>query len=586
MKKYIYTFWILPIVFVSCVQQPYNRIHDMPLDVNKLESLGNSDSLMKALKDIAQKSHDCGVKEVPKFRRYFLKNKTVTCNDGSPAGYYLRKSYGSKKWIVFLEGGWYCFDDLSCRLRWQNTGWRSYMSSNSWPHLRRVNGLLSSDPKENSYYFNANMVYIPYCSSDSWTGTVVHEDGYSFLGSYIIEEVIKELVPRGLKKAQRLILAGSSAGGTGVLMNLDRVADLMSELAPGVEVRGLADSGWFVDIPQFRRGECSDSFSCSPVDSIQRGVKLWKGNVPEACRKEYPEDEQWKCYFGYKMYPTLKTPVFIVQYLFDEAQISVMNLLDISHLSMNSKNQYAGIMSKEQWQYLHNLGEEVKKSLHNVSAVFAPACLSHVSLTKRDWQSVSVNGVTLAQSIYCWENNFEKDKCLITTSSSPSIPQTDPLLKDGPSVTKKPKRVRRRKKKKKKRKKKKKKKNKNKNKNKKRNRLDKEKRRRRRVRKRNRRKKGKKRSRAQRSAKNVGHCNHHVIESCPLPQWCNSFCPAFRNQFTGEVIDFFKLFADSDIDRNSIAEILGKKLSAEENSNPEEISKLLEKKFRKRSSLT
>ena len=37
----------------------------------------------------------------------------------------------------------------------------------------------------------------------------------------------------------------------------------------------------------------------------------------------------------------------------------------------------------------------------------------------RDWQSVSVNGVTLAQSIYCWENNFEKDKCLITTSSSP-----------------------------------------------------------------------------------------------------------------------------------------------------------------------
>lgn len=87
MKKYIYTFWILPIVFVSCVQQPYNRIHDMPLDVNKLESLGNSDSLMKALKDIAQKSHDCGVKEVPKFRRYFLKNKTVTCNDGSPAGY-------------------------------------------------------------------------------------------------------------------------------------------------------------------------------------------------------------------------------------------------------------------------------------------------------------------------------------------------------------------------------------------------------------------------------------------------------------------------------------------------------------------
>jgi hypothetical protein len=46
------------------------------------------------------------------------------------------------------------------------------------------------------------------------------------------------------------------------------------------------------------------------------------------------------------------------------------------------------------------------------------------------------------------------------------------------------------------------------------------------------------------------------------------------------------LFADSDIDRSSIAEILGKNFSAEDNVKPEEISKLLEKKFRKKSSLT
>lgn len=421
------------------------------------------------------------------------------------------------------------------------------------------------------------MVYIPYCSSDSWTGTTIHADGYAFLGSYIIEEVIREIVPRGLRKAQRLILAGSSAGGTGVLMNLDRVANLMSQLAPGVEVRGIADSGWFVDIPQFRPRECSDSFSCSPVDSIQRGVRLWRGNVPEACRNEYPEEEHWKCYFGYRMYPTLKTPVFIVQYLFDEAQITVNNLLDHSRMIMDSKKGKSGTMSKEQWEYMHNLGEEVKKSLQNVSAVFAPACLSHVLLTKRDWQSVSVNGVTLAQSIYCWENNFEKDKCLTVTSTSTSIPQSDPLLKDGPTPTVKPRRVRRLKKKKNR--------GKNKNKNRK-NRKNKEKKRRRRIRRKNRRKNEDKKKRLQRSAKHVGHCSHHVIESCPLPQWCNSFCPAFRNQYTGEAIDFFKLFADSDIDKSSIAEILGKNFSPDEHLKPEEISKLLEKKFRKKTSLT
>jgi hypothetical protein len=63
----------------------------------------------------------------------------------------------------------------------------------------------------------------------------------------------------------------------------------------------------------------------------------------------------------------LSAPVFIVQYLFDEAQITVNNLLDHSRMIMDSKKSKSGIMSKEQWQYLHNLGEEVKKSLNNVS---------------------------------------------------------------------------------------------------------------------------------------------------------------------------------------------------------------------------
>lgn len=33
----------------------------------------------------------------------------------------------------------------------------------------------------------------------------------------------------------------------------------------------------------------------------------WKGRVPDACKNEYPGPEQWRCYFGYRMYPTLKS---------------------------------------------------------------------------------------------------------------------------------------------------------------------------------------------------------------------------------------------------------------------------------------
>lgn len=47
----------------------------------------------------------------------------------------------------------------------------------------------------------------------------------------------------------------------------------MAELAPEVEVRGVADSGWFLDYPQYRYKDCVEAFSCAPTDGIKRGIK-------------------------------------------------------------------------------------------------------------------------------------------------------------------------------------------------------------------------------------------------------------------------------------------------------------------------
>ena len=33
--------------------------------------------------------------------------------------------------------------------------------------------------------------------------------------------------------------------------------------------------------------------------------RLWRGRVPDACRGSYPASEQWRCYFGYRLYGTL-----------------------------------------------------------------------------------------------------------------------------------------------------------------------------------------------------------------------------------------------------------------------------------------
>ena len=71
---------------------------------------------------------------------------------------------------------------------------------------------------------------------------------FSFLGAEIIKEVVRELFSwEQLGAGQELYLAGSSAGGTGVLVNLDPVAELVHQLGGRMRVRGIADSGWFLE---------------------------------------------------------------------------------------------------------------------------------------------------------------------------------------------------------------------------------------------------------------------------------------------------------------------------------------------------
>lgn len=54
--------------------------------------------------------------------------------------------------------------------------------------------------------------FVPYCSSDSWSGTHRAADGsgeFSFMGSVIVEEVVEALVALNFTHGHKLILAGS-----------------------------------------------------------------------------------------------------------------------------------------------------------------------------------------------------------------------------------------------------------------------------------------------------------------------------------------------------------------------------------------
>ncbi|EDS28214.1 notum [Culex quinquefasciatus] len=326
-------------------------------------------------------------------KRVFLSNRTVTCNDGSQAGFYLRKSPGSRRWVVFFEGGWHCYDHKSCRARWLKL--RHLMTSAQWPETRDVGGLLSPLPQENPYWYNANHVFVPYCSSDSWSGTKIKpdtRDGLRFMGSLIVRQVVADLIPLGLGHSQGadLLMAGSSAGGLGVMLNLDKVRSFLQyEKGLKVSVRGVSDSGWFLDREPYTPGAVAAS------EAVRQGWKLWDGALPEACVAEHVK-EPWRCYFGHRLYNTLKSPLFVFQWLFDEAQMRA--------------DHVGAPVTPQQWDYIHDMGGALRESLNNVTAVFAPSCIGHSVLTKRDWLSIKIDDISLADALRCWEQSDVRER--------------------------------------------------------------------------------------------------------------------------------------------------------------------------------
>jgi len=88
-------------------------------------------------------------------------------------------------------------------------------------------------------------------------------------------------------------------------------------------------------------------------------------------------------------------------------------------------------VTKQQWDYIHKMGDALRHSFQNVSAVFAPSCISHSVLTKKDWQDVKIDDISIADALHCWEQKTNKRRYLIVCYVVISVLIFDSDLKEG-----------------------------------------------------------------------------------------------------------------------------------------------------------
>ena len=159
-------------------------------------------------------------------------------------------------------------------------------SSKNWAATKLdTDNVLSSDPAVNPALANATHVFIPYCGGDVHAGQRTDRASADvplfFSGHITVTEVLRMLLrDTGIARAERVVLAGSSAGGIGTFLNAAPIRAML----PGVRDFRIAPQGGFffpavVPYAAFAANALGPPFATITPAAIA----LWNPLLPPAC---------------------------------------------------------------------------------------------------------------------------------------------------------------------------------------------------------------------------------------------------------------------------------------------------------------
>lgn len=329
------------------------------------------------------------------------------CLDGSMAGYYFRAG-DTERYLVFLEGGGWCYDPncaaptlhgtlQDCRSR----SFGRLGSSMRWPALQdsRLTGHLSADPQENPVFHDWTLVYVPYCDGASFTGSRVI-DGLHFRGTDILNGVISDLKAKTrIRDAKQVVLSGGSAGASAVYYHVDAFAEGLS-LSRG-EVVGIPDAGFFLDLRD------KDGVDCWPNMMRSLFGIIGYTDLHSGCQQRF-KSQPWKCLFPENYVDLIRSRLFAVNSFYDLSEFRYTLRLDCcpggcSPSEKKCNRQELAIFHAMRSQHAEGWRRLAEK---HGSGVWAPACIAHTmawgSWTNASWEVPAGSGNTMAAVVGSW----------------------------------------------------------------------------------------------------------------------------------------------------------------------------------------
>lgn len=259
------------------------------------------------------------------------------CNDGSPASLQVRLSTtGSKNWVIGFNGGASC-DDFraeNCAVRFPGLRTTDGNDRDFSPSMailvpgppQAVSGPFDADPGVNPKLHNANHVYLHYCSSDFYSGATAERipnsgdpvNGWYFSGRLNVKASLEILKQRygfddregdDREGAMRVLVLGQSAGGSGVVANVDQLVAAAPRAAARGDLRLIIEGAWHPDIddPDARWSNgppgTGTPVTVSDREAFRHSYEFWHAKSNGWCERNtaHPGD----CYLGAEGYRSL-----------------------------------------------------------------------------------------------------------------------------------------------------------------------------------------------------------------------------------------------------------------------------------------
>jgi len=331
--------------------------------------------------------------------------------DGTPSGYYYRAGgtgdSESTTWVMHVHGGGACGDYDAC-VDWKNkdTGSMGVKGSSAgWDEEKNGSpGALEPNPEKNPVFHNAHHIWVPYCTGDGHGGQVSELAGpvgeltdevnapwgnWYFSGHLNMKAMFRHInsTKPAWAKMEKFLFQGNSAGGIGVFTNCDWVAKFVKHtVGAHAQVKCNPSAGWFV--PAHTEDNPDKTAAPTPYELWSQGQlppamsdvdpqAPIKPFYPENCLKHLNGRPAHMCASATWIYPTIQQPVYVVNDIYDFAQIQGVFGLPSKQVGTCQANEYISYFGKAM---VNTITELMSKKPED--GVFLPSCYNHgVELT-------------------------------------------------------------------------------------------------------------------------------------------------------------------------------------------------------------